>query len=62
VWIIGPSGLGLIDQNWDTLLFVILPIFSKVGFSLYDLSLLRDLDEDKSPSQGRRLIPTNQEI
>jgi bacteriorhodopsin len=62
VWIIGPSGLGLIDQNWDTLLFVILPIFSKVGFSLYDLSLLRGLDEGKSPSQGRRLIPTNQEM
>jgi bacteriorhodopsin len=60
VWIIGPSGLGLIDQNWDTLLFVVLPIFSKVGFSLYDLSLLRGLNEDKTNSA--RLIPTAREV
>ena len=46
VWIIGPSGLGLINQDWDTLLYVVLPIFSKVGFSLYDLSLLRGISDE----------------
>ena len=45
-WIIGPSGLQLVSQRVDTYLFVILPIFSKVGFSLLDLWGLRKL---KSP-------------
>ena len=40
-WILGPSGLGVLSQTADTVLFVLLPIFSKVGFSVYDLSLLR---------------------
>jgi bacteriorhodopsin len=44
VWLIGPSGLGWVSQDVDTLLFVALPIFSKVGFSLYDLSQLRALE------------------
>jgi bacteriorhodopsin len=56
VWIIGPSGLGWINQDWDTLLFVVLPIFSKVGFSLYDLSLLRGLDDRGSPARGERVV------
>ncbi|MCA1054163.1 bacteriorhodopsin [Rossellomorea aquimaris] len=43
VWLLGPSGLGVIGQAGDTLLFVILPIFSKVGFSLLDLYQLRRL-------------------
>ncbi|MBE9179986.1 bacteriorhodopsin [Oculatella sp. LEGE 06141] len=42
-WIIGPSGLGFIDQTIDTLLFCILPFFSKVGFSFLDLHGLRNL-------------------
>jgi bacteriorhodopsin len=46
VWIIGPSGFGLISQDMDTLLYVVLPIFSKVGFSLYDLTLLRGLSDE----------------
>ena len=43
VWALGPSGLGVLSQSTDTLLFVLLPIFSKVGFGLLDLSLLRRL-------------------
>ncbi len=43
-WILGPSGLGLISQTWDTYLFVILPIFSKVGFGLLVLFKLRGLE------------------
>lgn len=43
VWALGPSGLGVLDSATDVALFVVLPIFSKVGFSLYDLSSLRKL-------------------
>ncbi len=42
-WVLGPSGLGLFGQPTDTLLFVVLPVFSKVGFSILDLALLRRL-------------------
>ena len=42
-WLLGPSGLDLFGQPVDTLLFVVLPIFSKVGFSILDLALLRRL-------------------
>ena len=42
-WLLGPSGLGLLSQSADTLLFTLLPVFSKVGFSILDLSLLRGL-------------------
>ncbi|WP_169720904.1 bacteriorhodopsin [Alteribacter aurantiacus] len=41
VWLLGPSGLGVISQITDQALFVSLPIFSKVGFSILDLSCLR---------------------
>ncbi len=40
-WILGPSGLGIVGQDVDTALFILLPIFSKVGFSIFDLSQLR---------------------
>ena len=43
-WILGPSGLGLVGQTVDTTLFVLLPVFSKVGFSILDLGLLRKMD------------------
>ena len=46
-WILGPSGLGVVGQNVDTALFILLPIFSKVGFSVYDLGLLRKLGGEK---------------
>ena len=42
-WIIGPSGLGWVNQDIDTLLFCVLPFFSKVGFSFLDLHGLRNL-------------------
>lgn len=40
-WLLGPSGLGVISERADVALFVLLPIFSKVGYSVLDLSLLR---------------------
>ena len=43
VWLLGPSGLNQLQQSTDVALFVFLPIFSKVGFSLLDLYLLRRL-------------------
>ncbi|NMH68381.1 bacteriorhodopsin [Bacillus sp. RO3] len=42
-WLLGPSGVGVVGEVGNTLLFVILPIFSKVGFSLLDLVQLRGL-------------------
>lgn len=42
-WALGPSGVGVFDRSTDVALFVVLPILSKVGFSLYDLSSLRKL-------------------
>lgn len=46
-WILGPSGVGLIGQTADTVLFVLLPVFSKVGFSILDLGLLRRMGGEK---------------
>ena len=43
IWALGPSGIGLLDSTFEVALFVILPVLSKVGFSLYDLSALRKL-------------------
>ena len=43
-WILGPSGLGVVSQTVDTTLFVLLPVFSKVGFSVLDLGLLRKME------------------
>ncbi|GIJ80161.1 bacteriorhodopsin [Micromonospora phaseoli] len=43
IWILGPSGLGLFGDVTDTALFVLLPILSKVGWSIVDLSRLRSL-------------------
>ena len=43
-WILGPSGLAVVPQAVDTALFVLPPIFSKVGFSVYDLGLLRQAE------------------
>ncbi len=50
-WIIGPSGLGLVTQRVDTYIFVILPIFSKVGFGLLDLTGLRKLRSPQATGQ-----------
>lgn len=42
-WALGPSGLGFWDGSVDMWWFVLLPILSKVGFSIYDLGALRRL-------------------
>jgi bacteriorhodopsin len=44
IWILGPSGIGLFSQAIDTLLFVLVPIVSKVGWSIVDLTSLRALN------------------
>jgi bacteriorhodopsin len=51
LWIIGSSGFGLISRDIDTLLFCILPFFSKVGFSFLDLHGLRNLQNRQSPTE-----------
>ena len=43
IWALGPSGLGIIGRSLEVALFVIVPIVSKVGFSIYDLTELRKL-------------------
>ena len=47
-WLLGPSGLGVFGQAVDSVLFVALPVFSKVGFSILDLSLLRNMSPVES--------------
>jgi bacteriorhodopsin len=55
VWLLGPSGIGLIGQTWDTALFVFVPIISKVGWSFFDLRELRSLKavEQEAPRLAR---------
>ncbi|ERJ10913.1 bacteriorhodopsin [Haloplasma contractile] len=43
VWLLGPSGLGITNEVFDVASFIILPIFSKVGFSILDLYGLRKI-------------------
>jgi bacteriorhodopsin len=40
IWALGPSGLSVLSQTTETLLFVVTPFFSKVGFSILDLQFL----------------------
>ena len=60
IWAIGTSGLGLIGELTETALFVLLPIVSKVGFSIYDLHELRKLApkypefDEEDPNARRR--------
>jgi len=51
VWILGPSGFRWFNQDIDTLLFCILPFFSKVGFSFLDLHGLRSLQGRQSETR-----------
>ncbi len=46
VWLLGPSGFNQLQQSTDVAMFVFLPIFSKVGFSLLNLFLLTRLYEE----------------
>ena len=48
VWALSPSGVGLIGDTATVALFVVLPVVSKVGFSLYDLTELRRLGERRA--------------
>ncbi|WP_034553162.1 bacteriorhodopsin, partial [Carnobacterium funditum] len=48
VWLLGPSGLGIVSEFIDILAFILLPIFSKVGFSVLDLKGLRNLKQQNS--------------
>jgi bacteriorhodopsin len=43
IWALGPSGLGMLNQTFETALFVAVPFLSKVGFSILDLQFLRGL-------------------
>ena len=55
---LGPSGAGVIGQTADTVLFVLLPVFSKVGFSVLDLGLLRRVGGEVGREDTRRdLVP-----
>jgi bacteriorhodopsin len=53
-WIIGPSGFGWVNQDIDTLLFCVLPFFSKVEFSFLDLHGLRGLQNRQSETGFNR--------
>ncbi|MFG2102093.1 bacteriorhodopsin [Micromonospora echinaurantiaca] len=44
-WMIGPTGLGLISSATTSLLFVLLSILTKVGWSILDLGRLRALSD-----------------
>ena len=56
VWIIGPSGFGWINQTTDTLLFCLLPFFSKVGFSFLDLHGLRSLHDTRKQTTTDEVV------
>ena len=43
-WVLGASGIGITQGTIDTLAFIVLPIFSKVGFGLLDLHGLRRIN------------------
>jgi bacteriorhodopsin len=53
-WIIGPSGFRWVNQEIDTLLFCVLPFFSKVGFSFLDLHGLRSLYNRRAETAADR--------
>ncbi|MFC7544914.1 bacteriorhodopsin [Plantactinospora sp. GCM10030261] len=43
IWLLGPSGVGMLGGTADTALFVLLSIASKVGWGALDLARLREL-------------------
>lgn len=45
IWALGPTGIGALSPFTEKLLFVVVPILSKVGFSIVDLSGLRSLQQ-----------------
>jgi bacteriorhodopsin len=61
-WIVGPSSLGLVDQTVDTLLFTVLPFFSKVGFSFLDLHGLRSLSDLRQQTGTDRTVSSTMHL
>ncbi|WBB79244.1 bacteriorhodopsin [Micromonospora sp. WMMD882] len=45
LWLAGPSGVGLLDPDPTSLLFAVLSVLSKVGWSVVDLGRLRALSD-----------------
>jgi bacteriorhodopsin len=56
IWILGPSGIRLFDQTWNTFLFCLVPFFSKVVFSYLDLNGLRSLGHRSEETAHERLV------
>ena len=52
-WLIGPSGFGWVGSLTSWALFTVVPFFSKVVFSFYDLFLLRKMSRDAPLVQKR---------
>ncbi len=44
IWLLGPSGLGLLQQTWDIAGFVVLALLATLGWNLFDLFSLRTLE------------------
>ncbi|WP_051254743.1 bacteriorhodopsin [Halobacillus kuroshimensis] len=42
-WVLGPSGVGAFEEVMEITAFIVLPILSKLGFTLLDLKGLREL-------------------
>ncbi|NDJ17373.1 bacteriorhodopsin [Myxacorys almedinensis] len=62
IWILGPSGIRLFDQNVDTFLFCLVPFFSKVVFSFLDLNGLRSLGHREEQSGEERFVSSTLRI
>lgn len=56
IWILGPSGLRLFDQNVNTFLFCLVPFFSKVVFSFLELNGLRSLGDREAQSAEEQFV------
>lgn len=54
IWALGPSGIRLFGSNTEVVLFVLLPIVSKVGWSIFDLHELRKLAPKYANLLGQR--------
>ncbi|MBF2008306.1 rhodopsin [Chlorogloeopsis fritschii PCC 6912] len=56
IWIIGHSGLNLINQTTEVFLFCLVPFFSKVVFSYLDLNGLRSLGSREAETGPERFV------
>lgn len=57
VWLLGPSGLGVLTQTWDTIGFLVLALLSTVGWNLFDLYSLRTLEQPAARRTDTRPAP-----